>query len=271
MGKFDTLFGLDRTIINTVGKLKWIEYTLRYRSAFSSMKKLKDLERVSSNSSKTCYIIGLGPSLKHVDLNKIKGDTFVLNRFYRIGEKYPDFIPTYYVLSDEEFVLDKNIKDFEQCLNMYADKGTRYLLDSRFEDVPLVKGFNQDNFYYFMGFTGLFDSNKRYNIDKPHPIFLNVASHCIYFAIAMGYKKIVLLGCDFNSFATPMPLHCYDDNNNDKLRSLAMELYCYAFTAHVHYELAKYAKKHEAKIENSTKGSLIDAYPIVIDESLYVK
>ena len=101
------------------------------------------------------------------------------------------------------------------------------------------------------------------------PALGNVASAAILCAIGMGYKKIVLLGCDFNSFTTPFRSHCYSEPGERKRIRLFFELFCYSFAADTHMEIAKYAEKMGVTIVNSTKGSLIDAYPLEIDESLY--
>lgn len=268
-GKFGLLFDLNLFTFNIAGKIKTVDNFIRKHYMFSVIKRNKELECVPNNSHKKCYIIGLGPSLKRVDLNSIDGDTVVLNRFFKVGESYPNFIPTYYMLSDEQFGNKDNIQDFERCLNAYVGKGTRYLLDSRFSREPLLKKYETSDFYYLSGFTGLLNINKKYTMTKPTPIFFNTVGGAIFLAICMGYKQIVLLGCDFNSFATPMPQHCYNEKMNEKLRSLSMELFCYSFAANAHEVLQKYALKNGAKIINSTKGSLIDAYPIEIEENLY--
>ena len=48
-----------------------------------------------------------------------------------------------------------------------------------------------------------------------------------------------------------------------------LELFCYCFDASVHVQLAEYARTLGVEIINSTKGSLIDAYPMNVDETLY--
>lgn len=267
--KFELLFDLNKFTFNLAGKLKWIEYFLLHQSAFKKINKAKELVDEQGNMRKKCYIIGLGPSLKDVNLNKIKGDSFVLNRFFKAGSKYPDFVPTYYHLTDGQFTNEENIRDFEECMRAYSKKGTRYIMDATFAEESILKQYETDVFYYILSFTGLLNPTKDYYINKPLPILFNTVCSCILLAILMGYKEIVLLGCDFNSFATPMPQHCYEENRKEKLRTLSMELFCYSFAADTHYELQRYAVRNGVKITNSTKGSLIDAYPIVVEEELY--
>ena len=123
-------------------------------------------------------------------------------------------------------------------------------------------------------YNGYYISPKEIDITKVMPAFGNVICAAIAFAIGVGYKKIVLLGCDFNSFAFPHEIHCYDggkDNKAARRIPLDFELFCYSFDATVHLQLAKYANLLGVEIVNSTKGSLIDAYPMDVDNYLYFK
>ena len=123
-------------------------------------------------------------------------------------------------------------------------------------------------------YNGYYITPKKIDITKIMPAFGNVICAAIAFAIGAGYKKIVLLGCDFNSFAFPHEIHCYDggkDNKAARRISLDFELFCYSFDATVHLQLAKYANLLGVEIVNSTKGSLIDAYPMDVDDNLYFK
>ena len=84
----------------------------------------------------------------------------------------------------------------------------------------------------------------------------------------MGYKDINLLGCDFNSFASTKQNHCYDDKAPARLYPMYEELFAYSFAAKDHTDLQQYAMKLGCRIVNRTEGSLIDAYPLQIDNSL---
>jgi hypothetical protein len=47
--------------------------------------------------------MALGPSLKQVGFKQKKGDSIVVNRFFRMKEFNPDFVPTYYMMMDDTF------------------------------------------------------------------------------------------------------------------------------------------------------------------------
>lgn len=221
---------------------------------------------LDKKKSDTCYVCALGPSLKKVNLTKIKDDTIVVNRFHKMSDRYPEFVPTHYVLADAAFG-DRCKNEMEEALEKFSLKGTNFIVNSKFHKLGLNSKWN--NIFYVSTFKGEF-YGQYYRLDRIMPAFSNVVGVAIGTAMGMGYKKIVLLGCDFNSFASPVSNHCYAEADNTRQIKLWYELYRYSIVAWGHEKLAKYAKKHGIEIVNSTKGSLIDAYPFEIDESLYI-
>jgi len=214
-------------------------------------------------------LCALGPSLMHVDLNKIKGDTIVVNRFYKFGKEYPNFIPTYYLIIDGDFTDERYVKDLEDAINCYVDNGTIFIFNSKISKHPLMQKIPKEQLYFVSCLDGRVKIKKDYKIDGFHPAFFNVAGEAILLLMLMGYKNISLLGCDFNSFASTKQVHCYNDDKKERLWSLYFELFSYAFAAKDHCDLFAISKKMGCMITNSTKGSLIDAYPIAIKEELY--
>ena len=266
---FFQLFKLNQHLINVAGYFRYIQCFFLDHRRFSVVKRNRVLVK-KENNNKTCYVCALGPSLKNVDLTKIKGDTIVVNLFNKIGESYPDFVPNYYVIVDAGFIKPTLWPSFKESFDAYIDRGCKYIIHSGCEKfISSQYGKDNDSIYYVSQFKGRFTHKRDLVINHIMPSLGNVASTAIGCAIAMGYKKIVLLGCDFNSFAAPVATHCYDEKDISRKISLGFELFSYSFIAKMHEELALYAKMHNVEIVNSTKGSLIDAYPISIEESLY--
>lgn len=262
---FYTLFRLNKTVVNVGGLIKSAKYYLFNRNYITGVKRNSEL--FARKKSDTCYVCALGPSLKQVDFSRIKGDTIVVNEFFRAGRENPDFVPTFYLMIDTVYKnVTREIQNFKDGISQYCGKETVYLLNSKFEEMICNYNF-KGNFYYLSCFKGLFNHKKEFRIDRVMPAFGNVACVAIACAIALGYKKIFLLGCDFNSFASRSLDHCY--GSEDRVIKMSYELYCYSMVADMHDQLQAYAKKHGITIINTTKGSLIDAYPYEIDESLY--
>lgn len=248
--------------------MKKIQFFITKPQTFSALKRNTELLK-EENDKKEAYVCALGPSLKDIDLNKIKGDTIVVNRFFKFGVSYPDFVPTYYLMIDYGFMREENRKDFEAALDMYADKGTIFILNSKLSGSPIVARIPEKQLYFISPFDGKLKLNKEYRIDKWQPAFQNVLGAAILSLMLMGYKRINLLGCDFNSFASTTQAHCYQDKSKARLYPMYEELFAYSFAAKDHFDLSLLADKLNCKIINRTKGSLIDAYPLEINESLY--
>lgn len=255
MGKFDTLFKLNKMAIDFSGL---IISTLRYPKLAKYKKILnRNTELKNKRSTDKCYICGLGPSLKTVDLEKLDGDTIVVNRFY-LYDNEKKMNPTYYCITDSNFLHQENINVLFDAVNSYKD--TTYFLNAAFYEILSKKYPDKDNLYYSCNWKGTFRHNSKIDFTKNMSAMGNVIGYAIYLALYLGYKEIILLGCDFNSFASQKPIHCYEDKEDERKISLSFELFCYSFVADTHYELAKYATQNHIRIINATPGSLIDAY-----------
>lgn len=146
--------------------------------------------------------MGNGPSLSKImnDKNKLnilkRNDTFGLNSAYRVYGKY-DFWPTYFGCFD--YIVNKSHKDnFEKLINTKIQK--LFLLGSPPHYQRLYNNIYDNDKFMKLNFI-------QYPIEKNRPLsksFENFndmgssganAAQC---GIVMGYKKIVLLGCDCN-------------------------------------------------------------------------
>lgn len=213
-----------------------------------------------------CYILGLGPSLINVDPNKLNdGDVVVVNNFfsYKAAEAYK---PNLYVMMDNhyyssDFQENDRIKAFEKFPN------TTFILNGKYYSDSL----DNSNVFWLFSWKGYSAINPKMNLSKVMPAFDNVLCTAISIAICMKYKEIVLLGCDFNSFATPKIQHCYCNEGEKRDMTLSFEMFVYSFVAEQHRLLNISALKNDIRIVNATKGSLLDAYPRENEDYYLVK
>lgn len=267
---FQDLYKLNLVFVNAGG---YIKYMARIFSLSSILRLLdKNKELITNRKYDTCYICGLGPSLADVNLDKLADmpvDTIVVNRFTKMA-KVTKLQPTHYMMVDNAFVIPPVREVLDEAINIYPN--TNFIwntnfpkLDKSILNLPCKK-------YFLAMYKGYYHKSKGIDITKVMPAFGNCICSAIGFAIGMGYKKIVLLGCDFNSFASQHQVHCYDGGVNGKsprLYALDRELFAYAFDATVHLQLEAYAKSIHVEILNATRGSLIDAYERVDMPELY--
>lgn len=267
---FGTLYNLNLVFVDAGGKVKSL---MLLPSLYTTLKMLKRNEELIKNRKHdTIYICGLGPSLADVDLDKIadaEADSLVVNYFVKMAEK-TKLKPTYYMMADAGFVSPKHRSALEKAVELYPNSKFIWNVSFPKRDVSIMD-YPCDKYFLAM-YNGYYITPKKFNITRITPAFGNCICVAIAFAIGVGYKKILLLGCDFNSFAFPHEVHCYDGGKENKAVrriSLDKELFCYSFDATVHLKLAEYAKQQGVDILNATRGSLIDAYERIDLPDLY--
>lgn len=255
MGKYDTMFGLNKFIINFTGKLLSISRILYSYNIRNHLK--RNTELLSRRKTDRCFICGLGPSLQEIDLTKITEDIIVVNRF-RLFDSKRLINPTYFCMVDEEFFKGHSTDYLKSTVA--EDVDSAFVLNAKFfkQTKDILK--KTENCYFVSMWSGILKAEKVIDFTKNLPALGNVMVVAIVLALYVGYREIILLGADFNSFASTSRKHCYSEDDNMSILSLSSELFTYSFVADNHYELRKYAEKHGVRIINATKGSLLDAY-----------
>lgn len=240
--------------------VKEILVRYKYRKWVKLAKRNENLKKYKTND--VCYICGNGPSLKKVNLDELEGDTIVMNDHWRVAQNFK-MKPTFYMINDEAYALPalhERLKGVVECFPeiphlMAVNVG--HAIEERFAD-------NNTNIYYYNPIGRTYKASYEIDFTKCTYYSWNIVSAAIQLAIYLGYKEIRLLGCDYSLFASRFMSHMYDKDGQKvpcpiKLRDM---LYKYAFTTHIHYEIAKYAEKMDVKIINMTSETLLDAYEI---------
>jgi len=148
-------------------------------------------------NSEILVVMGNGPSLKKIDLNLLKKyNTFGLNAAYRIYDKI-DFYPTYFGSFDYR-INESHKENFEELVT-----SSKPIYKFFFIGNDTGQKIYNDNIINNNKFTKI--NFKDYPIEHNRPLsksFLEFndmgssganAAQC---GILMGYKKIVLIGCD---------------------------------------------------------------------------
>lgn len=212
--------------------------------------KIKELRKKDE-----CYIIGNGPSLKNVDLSKLQDEeTFTVNYFYKYRKD--GFKGKYFVAIDDIFGGTEAMEYLEQVQRENKDT-TMFLRYNCYYQNKDVLDLNRCYFLYAKQFQ---EGNEVHvECNKNMTACINVVLQCIQIALYMGYKKIYLLGCDFNEYAQVKVEHFYDAKLT-RIFSMGDEARWAALAHYHHYALKRYADKHGVEIVNLTPNSLIDAY-----------
>jgi hypothetical protein len=265
MDKFEKLLQMNEVLFDFYGKLITIK---RIPLVLKLKKELKhNFDLQAKKNSNKCYIIGLGPSLKNVDLAKLDGDLIVTNRYYKVdGAEKTE--PIAYVMCDNDFFNGTNTMDLENAIEFFPN--TNFILNGLYAN-SLKYSYPNKSFYYLLLWDGFVNHSSSLDCSKVLPMSSNVVCTAIYLALFMGYKEIYLVGCDFNSFAHSTAIHAYNDENKSRLWTLSNELFQYSFAADLHIKLNEIATTQKKKIINITDGSLIDAYAFDDQEMQRIK
>ncbi len=167
--------------------IELIEELINIQSKGNNFKSIKKL-----NCSDTIVIMGNGPSLKNIDFDLLKDvDTFGLNSAYRFYDEI-GFYPTYFGCFDN-LVTSNHYDNFQKLLLDKTIPIRKFFFLKKFND-PYKK---------CTTFTVTNDSIRKSklisgvakNLDE-FWIYENSGATAAHIGIAMGYKKIILLGVD---------------------------------------------------------------------------
>jgi len=263
MSKWDSLFRLESNIFRLYNKFIRLKFIFDFKEK-KIIRKNSCLSR--QRNSDSCFILGNGPSLKNVNLDRLKDyDTFSVNYFYRSNL---NFSSTYHVMVDNAFWQEESA--IEYLFRAYSDQQkTKFIFRSPVSRLFDDRQVNKNRAYFVVQKFVQYEDYLAIDMTYSQTACMNVVLAALQCAIFMGYEKIYLLGCDFNQFATMHPSHFYSKGTENRTCSMASDLKFSAIAMQHHYAIEKYSKLHDIKILNATDGSLIDAYErITVDDAL---
>mgnify|MGYP003681889364 CR=1 FL=1 len=213
-----------------------------------------------------CFVVGNGPSLKHTDLSKLKGEfTFGMNRIYLAFEQY-NFM-TSCLVSVNDLVLEQchqeiRALDLPKFVTWRARKYFDAAPDMLFldTDYTLPEDFNGDAIgRLFEGFT--------------------VTYVCLQLAYFMGFTEAILIGVDHN-FITKGPANATVTSQGDDPNHFASNYFGKGFRWQLPdlegseraYRMAKRAYAADGRrILDATVGGKLTVFPKVEYNLLFTK
>jgi hypothetical protein len=168
-------------------------------------------------------------------------------------------MPKYYALLDNLY-WEQWSHTFTEVAERYKSDPPVFITDLRARTLTEKLGIKKQHIFVY---------SKKYpvkemsdNLHKNIFAAMNVVSYSILAACYMGFKKIYLLGCDYNAFCTAGRGHAYNDRSELEQcdYNLAFYLRFYWITTEFHYLIEKLASAKGVGIVNLTPGSLLDAY-----------
>lgn len=207
-----------------------------------------------------CFIVGNGPSLNQTKLDRLVGEvTFGVNRIHLIYPK-TEWRPTHWVLADRSkapFYVDDillHLRAGEDC----------WVRQDFYNDMVKRAGEQFDGVHLYPA-CGHVDISRKAS-DKWHfpsyCVFGGSVPVAIQIAVQMGYKDIILLGCDLgykgNGINHFDPEYMPVDNRKVPQAMLQNDTLKMA-----HATAAKECSARGVQIRNATVGGELMAYPRV--------
>ncbi|MCI7040912.1 MAG: DUF115 domain-containing protein [Lachnospiraceae bacterium] len=252
---------------------------------FSGEKEIKELLKknallLNSHSSKRCYILGNGPSLKGIDLSILNdgNSIFTVNSIIR-HPQYSELGSDFHFWFDSgyfngEYEKEGVLNEIKNTVYTNCRRTTIFVpceAKAFLEDVLLPEDIKA--YYLYPYYDPTQGSELKVDITKPIYTCRTVVQLAVVVAIYMGYEEIYLLGCDgtnilddFNSILTGKTLHThfYDSKERFKYKDevkITSEYVCYAqYRVYLMWRLiSEYCKKNNIVLKNVIKETLIDS------------
>lgn len=161
------------------------------------------LEGIPQNNNKfensikdTLYILGNGPSLKNVNFQNLKDkDTFCLNSSYKKFKEL-DFYPTYFGCFDPKLI-ECHYENFLQLMENSNIENFFFLNENNNGEKEFTKEQEKHTKYVKINFLPPENEYKECSFNNFYKMH-NSGATAALIGILLGYKKIILLGCDGN-------------------------------------------------------------------------
>lgn len=167
----------------------------------------RNLEIKNIYNGQRCFILGSGPSMKDFDLGRLKDEyVFVVNEFDR-HPKFKELRYVHHVIPDTlYFTNDKNSYFWERLKDKSdkTNKDTIFFFHIKGREMVGKESLFSKNKVYYLRTQGIMSEHFDFNIDldKTLPWPKNSILSCLMIAAYIGFKEIILLGCEHSYLAT---------------------------------------------------------------------
>ena len=243
-----------------------------------------------SHMGERCFVLGNGPSLLDVDLEKL-ADEFVFScNNFSLVEGYKKAKTNVHLWADLSFfeLREDQKYNHDELMDNYnkiaEENPVCFFHEQAFDFVKKNHLDEKLDAHYFSVFPAL-DSKKRnqFDLSKAISLYTTVVQYAISIAIYMGFKEIYLLGCDSTNIVSAINsamniksegMHAYkNDDVNERYKELLnhwsmTELFYDQYYLFEGYQtLKEECDKRGVKILNCSSKTLINEIPrITLDQ-----
>lgn len=246
--------------------IAYIKYFINYINIKKIIKKNNNLKGMRNTDR--CFIVLNGPSVNMYDLDFLKNETvFCANYMYKT-QLSSKIEPNYYCLLDSG--LYENAEFATDMINEVLAINDKVQLILNIKGHKVIGNRNRVFYTYNKYMPNMF--NLVGNMTGMFPGFQNVSLYMIMSAIYMGYKKIYLLGLDFEptgfSHFTNDCGPVEDRNQYSKKEDVCGLFFQYLKAQYETFYVKKYAEKKGVHIYNCNPKSYVRAFDFNLDIQL---
>lgn len=263
MGKRDLLMlKSDSIFSSTYNKIIALKYCLN-RRARKKLKKNLSLRSESARKSRTCFVIGNGPSANIKTLKKIKAYPMLTVNFFHKGTE--DLHSDYHVMIDPCFYLRTEDKKYTERI-IERETNTKFILTMEIAQALYGKSDYPDNVYCINSNAVQHGNMLGIDMCRPMTSCPNVIPSAIQCAIYMGYQEIYLLGCEFGLYGNAGIIggHFYEKRESRKPHEHdSPDSLIQCGLVHMHHEaIINYCNRHGITIKNLSPSTNLGEYDL---------
>lgn len=248
------------------------------RSVLAANKNLKN-----RHHGQRCFIVGNGPSLKQIDLSRLKGETvFSVSSGY-LHEGYAVMAPTYHCVPQITYgrMVEADVVSWFREMEVGIGNAELFLNET---EAALIRGhglFAAHQVHYLALQENFDELNDLHLIDiaRPVPRIESVPIMALMVAMHMGFQEIILLGIDHDSWRSGYYNYAFetratsgkDSSVSEQGEILTLNFDTFQSLARLwrqYRHLAKVATANRIKIVNASIGGELDEFPRQPFESL---
>ncbi len=230
-----------------------------------------------------CFIVGNGPSIKQQDLTRLRGEVVFVTNTFILHEQLEAIAPTYYCVSDADFLGEGAPELQARRLRLIADKTsgmTRFFPHDARPRIRPVLGGPRTYFLSFASVSRAVWTSGEISLDPSRSVHYAdtvVIDFCLPLAFYMGFAEVYLLGCDtdYGLDRAPDYSQAYFFQPSaatfepPRLHGVALDRRQWVDNVMRSYRVVKAAfEQHGRHIYNATRGGKLEVFERVVYEDV---
>ncbi|WP_292522447.1 hypothetical protein [Methanoculleus sp.] len=242
----------------------------------------KNIALRETRKGERCFILATGPSIKRQNLKLLQNEICIAVSNFFVHPDYTIINPEYYCIAPYHLPITEGAwQKWMDEIEKNTGEAKLFFGISDKNRNEMHERFRKRDVYY-LKFGGLWGRNTPRSIDisRMIPGPQSVSIMALYVALYLGFKEIYLLGCDHDWLLhVNKSVHFYPENNHAMVKSgynewfqgdLEGQFQDYVTLWRQYKCIREIASENDVQIFNATDGGLLDVFPRIEYESLFM-